>query len=327
MKKWDHILLKNGQRAIAPEIITASRATDIPAFYTAWFLNRLTEGFVKWYNPFNGNPQYVAFSNLLAVVFWSKNPAPLLPYLEQLDKKNIAYYFQYTLNDYDEEGLEPGLPRLQHRIHTFKKLSALIGKEKVIWRFDPLIITNKIPVNKLLDKVESVGEQIHTYTEKMVFSFADIDIYKKVKNNLAKHGIEYCLFNEEQKQHIVERLARMKKKWNIEINSCAEKEDYSQFGIYPNKCVDDELLAKVFPSHKRLMAFIGRDQKGLFAENFKKLKDPGQRKHCLCIKSKDIGAYNTCPHLCLYCYANSPDKSVKSNFHRQRVECESIIRK
>lgn len=327
MKKWDCILLENGHRAIAPEIITASRATDIPAFYTNWFFNRLEQGFTKWYNPFNGKPQYVSFSNLMAIVFWSKNPLPIIPYLKKLDKKNLAYYFQYTLNDYEDEGLEPGLPELKQRIETFKKLSAMIGKEKVIWRFDPLIITNKISVNQLLDKVEHIGGQLHPYTEKMVFSFADIEIYKKVKTNLAKHGIDYRLFNEEQKQQVVERLSKLRKKWNIAVNSCAEKEYYRQYGIYPNKCVDDELLAKLFPTHEKLMAFLGRHQTGLFEQNSKKLKDPGQRKHCLCIKSKDIGAYNTCANLCLYCYANSSNKSVKSNFNRHSMDCESIIRK
>ena len=123
-------------QAVAPVIISASRSTDIPAFYAKWFFNRLAKGYCIWYNPFNKKPTYVSFSRCKVIVFWTKNPEPIIPFLPELDKRGIHYYFQVTLNDYEQEGFEPCVPKLAHRVEVFKRLSALIGKEKVIWRFE-----------------------------------------------------------------------------------------------------------------------------------------------------------------------------------------------
>ena len=130
--------------AIEPIIVSASRSTDIPAFYAKWFINRLCKGYCVWYNPFNQKPMYVSFAKTKVVVFWTKNPAPIIPYLPELDRRGIHYYFQMTLNDYENENLEPNVPTLEKRIDTFKRLSDLIGKEQVIWRFDPLIVTKDL---------------------------------------------------------------------------------------------------------------------------------------------------------------------------------------
>ena len=119
---------------VAPVIISASRSTDIPAFFARWFMNRLAKGYCVWYNPFNQQPMYISFEKTKVVVFWTKNPKPIIEYLPELDRKGIHYYFQYTLNDYEAEGFEPNVPSIDERIETFKGLSTLIGKEKVIWR-------------------------------------------------------------------------------------------------------------------------------------------------------------------------------------------------
>lgn len=124
--------------AQAPVIISASRATDIPAFYAKWFINRLKAGYVIWHNPFNQQPMYVSFKNCKVIVFWTKNPKPLIPLLHKIDQAGLHYYFQFTLNDYMKERLEPNVPPLDARIKMFKELSNPIGKEKVIWRFDPI---------------------------------------------------------------------------------------------------------------------------------------------------------------------------------------------
>ncbi|MDR1182111.1 MAG: DUF1848 domain-containing protein, partial [Bacteroidales bacterium] len=151
--------------ALAPIIVSASRSTDIPAFYAEWFINRLKAGYCVWYNPFNQQPMYVAFKNTRAIVFWSKNPQPLIPYLHELDERDIHYYFQFTLNDYGSELLEPNVPPVETRIKTFTELSEKIGKEKIVWRFDPLVMTDKIGVDELLRKVENIGNQLNGYTE------------------------------------------------------------------------------------------------------------------------------------------------------------------
>ena len=114
----------------APVIVSASRSTDIPAFYAKWFINRLAAGYCVWYNPFNQKAMRISFNKTKVIVFWTKNPEPLIEYLPELDKRGIRYYFQFTLNDYESEGFEPNVPALEQRIETFKRLSSLIGKEK-----------------------------------------------------------------------------------------------------------------------------------------------------------------------------------------------------
>ena len=153
----DKVLIKINQgkqvAATAPVIISASRSTDIPAFYAKWFFYRLAKGYCVWYNPFNQQPMYISFKNCKVVVFWTKNPEPIIPYLSELDKRGIHYYFQVTLNDYMQEGFEPNVPPVAKRIETFKKLSQMIGKEKVIWRFDPLIVTPQLTPRMLLTRI------------------------------------------------------------------------------------------------------------------------------------------------------------------------------
>ena len=127
--------------AIAPVIVSASRSTDIPAFYAKWFFNRLAKGYCTWYNPFNQQKMYISFSKCRAIVFWTKNPKPIMPYLHILDEMGIHYYFQVTLNDYTKEGFEPNVPSVEKLIEKYMNLLDTIGKEKVIWRFDTLIIT------------------------------------------------------------------------------------------------------------------------------------------------------------------------------------------
>ena len=157
-----------------PVIVSASRSTDIPAFYADWFFHRLKVGYSAWTNPFNGVKGYVSYKNTRFIVFWSKNPRPLLPYLDYLRERNIGCYIQYTLNDYEKEGLERGVPSISERIDTFKQLVDKLGKGRVIWRFDPLILTDEINMDTLLNRIEQIGEQLRGYTDKMVFSFADI---------------------------------------------------------------------------------------------------------------------------------------------------------
>ena len=142
-----NIITDDGQvvRGIAPVIVSASRSTDIPAFFSKWLFNRLDKGYVKWINPFNrSTPQFVSFENLRVFVFWTKNPKPIIPFLKTLDERGINYYFQYTINDYDIEGFEPNVPSLSERILIIKELAEVIGKEKIIWRFDPLIRNIKV---------------------------------------------------------------------------------------------------------------------------------------------------------------------------------------
>ena len=152
----NRIKLDSGEivEAQSPIIVSASRSTDIPAFYSDWFFNRLEKGYSAWINPFNGVKSYVSYSQTRFIVFWSKNPRPLIPHLSKLKDRNINCYIQFTLNDYVNEGLEKSVPSVDERIETFKQLVTLLGKGHVIWRFDPLIITDSITIDKLIEKIE-----------------------------------------------------------------------------------------------------------------------------------------------------------------------------
>lgn len=334
---WDKIKITNDAGEVvdaqAPVIVSASRSTDIPAFYADWFVERIKAGYVKWKNPFNGVPLYVSFNKARLIIFWSKNPKPMLKHLEYLDERIKNYYFQYTLNDYDIEKLEPNVPNVHSRIETFIELSERIGKGKVIWRFDPLILTDKIGIDELLKKVENIGNQLKNHTEKMVFSFADIKLYKKVQNNLRKSAINYQEFNESRMNEFASGLQHLNNSWNFEIGTCAEKIPLEKYGIFHNKCVDDDLMIKLFPHDKILMDFLGvkitppdifNPKRGI--EKMKNNKDKGQREFCGCVFSKDIGEYNTCPHLCEYCYANASKEVALANWklHKQNPNNEMI---
>ena len=298
--------------AIAPIIVSASRATDIPAFYADWFFHRLDEGYLMWRNPFNGKDSYVSMANMRFVVFWSKNPKPLIPYLPILQEKGIGFYIQFTLNDYDAEQLEPGVPRLAERIDTFKRIVDEQGLGSVVWRFDPLILTDKISEELLLHKISAIAEQLKGYTEKLVFSFADITGYRSVARNLRAASIDFREWDTETMLTFARRLADMRLPFRVA--TCAEAIDLEEFGIEHNRCIDPELIARRAPDDAELQSFLQRAK-----------SDSGQRKLCGCILSKDIGAYNTCPHLCRYCYANYSPQMVMNNFRKHINSSESII--
>lgn len=348
------IILDNGEiaKATFPIVISASRSTDIPAFYADWFFDRLQKGYSAWTNPFNGKKSYVSYEDAQFIVFWSKNPRPLLNHIDFLKERGIGCYIQYTLNDYEEEKLEQGVPPLVERIETFKLLVAKFGMGAVVWRFDPLILTDKINMDKLLRKIEYIGDQLRGYTEKLVFSFADIVSYRKVKANLERSHINYIDWTYEQMIEFAEKLFHLNKvkEWNYILATCGEAADLD--GVQHNHCVDDRLMVRFGYKSKKLMTFLGaeiidtKQQPDLFADIEpleipanailldnsryavinRNNKDKGQRMACGCMKSKDIGEYNTCPHLCEYCYANASKDSAIENWkcHKANPWSETI---
>lgn len=342
------ITTDSGERveAIAPVIISASRSTDIPAFYSNWFFNRLDKGYCVWYNPFNQQPMHISFKKCRVVVFWTKNPAPIIPFLPELDKRGIHYYFQVTLNDYKQEGFEPNVPSIEKRVETFKKLSNTIGKDKVVWRFDPLIITHQIGPSELLNRIRNVGYQLKGYTDKLVFSFVDVNAYRKVQNNLIKEtrlftkdDVDIAEANKPQIIEIVQGLQNLRDTWRrdgwpIEMATCAEDIDLESYGIEHNRCIDGELMKRLFADDEELVYYLHTlkwPERDLFGQLppipaiKKNVKDTGQRKTCGCMVSKDIGMYNTCRHFCVYCYANTSKELVIKNAQKHNDLCESII--
>ena len=344
-----HITLDDGsvvETTMHPVIVSASRATDIPAFYADWFFYRLQKGYSAWINPFNNKKGYVSYQDTRFIVFWSKNPKPLLEHLDELDKSNIGCYIQYTMNDYEGDGLEKKVRPLPERIDTFKRLVDSLGLGRVIWRFDPLVLTDSITPDVLLDKIERIGDQLNGYTEKLVFSFADIATYKKVKHNLKESNINYRDWIEPEMIDFAKSLVELNKKWGFTLATCGEKIDLP--GVAHNSCIDHDLIIRLAHRDKALMDYLGvkivsvqRDMfgnvdlpqgaisldDGTVAIQKKKMPDKGQRAACGCMVSKDVGQYNTCPHQCEYCYANASKELATENWlrHQQEPHSELIV--
>lgn len=346
-QQWDKVsvLTDDGEtkEGIAPVIISASRATDIPAFHAEWFMNRLEKGYIRWENRFDpSKPKYISLENVRLIVFWTKNPRPMMPYLALLQKKGLNFYFQHTLNDYETEKFEPAVPPLKQRIATFLELSERLGKERVIWRFDPLLLAEAISVDELLSKVKRTGDELVRHTDKLVFSFADVFGYPRVKANLIKdsdyftpENIRFSEFTTAKKHEMAAGLQTMLHEWrkinpDFAMATCAEDIDLEPYGIAHNKCIDDDLMIRLFPDDAKLMSFIGYDQ-GLFggdtrtAVQKRQLKDKNQRPSCGCVYSKDVGCYTTCPHFCTYCYANTSREQVRINMERTHPDSDAIL--
>lgn len=268
-------------------IISASRRTDIPAFYSEWFYNRIREGFVLVPNPFN--PKMLSRVSLDpavvdCIVFWTKNPAPMLRKLDRLE--NYKYYFQFTLNPYGSE-IENRLPSLRKRIETFKRLSEKIGREKVLWRYDPILTNEKYTVSFHREAFARIAEALKDHTEKCMLGF--IDHYSHIRQAVGKFHIQ-PLQTEEIREMAVS-FRETASRHSLVLDTCTVKVDLSHLDIRAGLCVDKELVERLtgYPISAR--------------------KDKNQRAVCHCIESIDIGTYESCLNGCIYCYA------IKGNYN------------
>jgi len=332
-KGWERVRIsacgENPSRdAVAPVIVSASRSTDIPAFYGEWLMERLRNGYAARINPFSGKTEYVSFEKTRLVVFWTKNPAPFFRFLPELDGSGLSYLFHYTLNDYGKEQLEPGIPAINDRTGTFAELSRRIGKGRMVWRYDPVLLSGSLDVEGLLARIADLGDALRSSTERLVISFIDIDRYPQVKRNLSSAGFgDVREPDSSEIEAICTGLADLNREWKFSISACGEAVDLSAFGIGRGQCINHAQIAHEFPGDLALMEFLNAPvlemgvEKGLRA-----LKDPGQRSSCGCIVAKDIGRYSTCPHLCAYCYANASPAAVTRNLQRMKEQgaCESL---
>ena len=315
----------------APFIISASKCTDIPAFYMEWFMKRLEVGHSLWVSPHTGIKSQISYENARFIVFWSKNPRPLLKYLDKIDAMGYNYYIHYTLNDYEKEDLEPKLPNLRERIDTFKMLVDRLGPKRVIWRFDPLILTNNITDDILIEKISNIGNILKGYTEKLVFSYADISTFQSVRQKLIERNVSYREWDIDSMTSFAKKLSLLNEHWNLALTTCGEKIDLSKYGVGLNKCIDDNLIIQLAYNDEKLMNFLGvkmcstndctQDAVLLGNGNYAiKTKTCGavkigKRTYCGCIPSRDIGEFSTCPHSCIYCYANDNNKLVMEKYN------------
>lgn len=284
-------------------ILSVSRRTDIPAFYADWFFNRIREGFVFVRNPMNRHQiSKINLSPSLidCIVFWSKNPRPMLDRLNLLDK--YMYYFQFTINPYNTE-IELTVPKKNSVIETFKQLSDKIGAKRVVWRYDPILLADNIDINYHLKYFEEIAKRLHTYTDTCVISF--IDLYKKVQRNIINTSAREPCMNE--MFSLAMGIVKIAHSYGITIQSCAEKIELEQLGIKHGKCIDNILIEDLL-GIKLIVS-----------------KDKNQRSECGCVQSIDIGEYNTCPHNCVYCYANFNKSLVLQNKMRHNPNSPLLI--
>ncbi|SHH91316.1 protein of unknown function [Caloranaerobacter azorensis DSM 13643] len=234
------------------------------------------------------------------IVFWTKNPKNMIDKLLLL--KDYKYYFQFTITSYDSS-IETNVPRKKEIIETFIRLSNIIGKDRVIWRYDPILLNNKINEEYHYKYFEYSASKLYKYTNKCIISF--LDMYKKTRNNIKYLNIK-PLYKKDMIR-IASGLMNICNKYNLKLETCAEEIELNDIGITHGKCIDDRLISK------------------LWGINLKIDKDKNQRKICGCVSSIDIGAYNTCIHGCLYCYANFSEKSVKNNLKKHNPNSPLLL--
>jgi hypothetical protein len=284
-------------------IISASRRTDIPCYYPEWFFNRLREKYVLVRN--HRNARQVSRIDLSpdvvdAIVFWSKNPKPMLDTLPLLAE--YPFYFQFTLNSYSED-IETGLPNKKEIIDTFKTLSDRTAPYRVMWRYDPILLNDKYTVTYHIENFALLARRLKGFAEKVTISF--IDFYPKIMKNIG--GLNIREISVEEKMTLVESLSRIARENGFAMDTCAEDIDFSKYGVTHARCIDDNLIERITGYPLQVT------------------KDKTQRLICGCVASVDIGAYNSCLNGCLYCYANFSKKTVQDNNMKHNLDSPLLI--
>lgn len=272
-------------------ILNTGGRTDTVQYYSKWLLNRFKEGFVYSRNPFYPNKvtRYELIPKKIdCVVFCSKNYAPILDRLNEItDKFNT--YFYYTITVYRKD-IEPGVPDIQKSIETLFKLEEIVGFKRIAWRYDPVLLTEKYTIDYHLKTFNYMAEQLNGHIDRCIFSF--VEMYKKLKHNMP----EILLLTKEDREILAKGLGDIAGRYGIYLQTCAEAQNFEKYGIHKSGCMTLDILG------------MANDVK------FRNLKHKGMRKNCNCIESRDIGAYDTCPNGCRYCYANSSPKKALENF-------------
>lgn len=269
-------------------ILSVSRRTDIPRYYSEWFYNRIKEGFCYVKNPMN--PRQISKIDLSpdavdCLVFWSRDPGPMLKRLHELSP--YSYYFHFTLTGYGKDA-EPGSPPVNTSVDTFKRLSALTGPHRVIWRYDPIMFTDRYTPEYHIDAFSRLASDLSGYTKRCIISF--VDTY--VKNKKALRSAGAYLPDPSQLTALAGEISSTARKAGMTIASCAEAMDLASCGIEHGSCIDRHLTESIVGHPLNIR------------------KDTRQRDHCGCMESVDIGAYDTCPCGCIYCYASGTAEKV-----------------
>lgn len=282
-------------------IIQTGNRTDIPAFYSEWFANRLKEGFVLVRNPFNllSVTRYRLDPSVVdLIVFCSKNPQPMLLEMDLL--KPYRQYWFVTITPYGKE-IEPNVPEKAEVIHSFRLLSGLVGADCMCWRYDPILIDKKWTMERHIEAFADMCEKLEGSTNTCVISF--IDLYEKVKRNFPEvHTVPF-----ETQMALTEVFVRIAARHNMIIRPCAEDRRLAAAGADCSGCM----------TQKTFEIAIG--------QNINLPPNPNNRKECSCYITGDIGQYNTCGHLCRYCYANADAGVVRQNMQMHDPRSPMLI--
>lgn len=268
-------------------IINTGGRTDTVQYYTQWLLKRFKEGYVYSRNPLF--PNHVTRYELTpdkvdCVVFCSKNYEPILAELPQIISRYNTY-FHYTITAYGKD-IEPGVPSIEKSVETLQRLSAMVGKQRLAWRYDPVLLTDKYTVSAHMETFNSMAEALAPYVDRCIFSF--VEMYKKLEINMP----ELIPLTESDKDTLARGLGDIAGQYGLYLQTCGTNGDYSAYGVHPSGCMTLDMIGKA---------------NGIA---FRSLKHQGMRQGCHCIESRDIGAYDTCLNGCKYCYANkSPEKA------------------
>lgn len=271
-------------------IVNVGGRTDIVNYYSEWLINRLHEGFAYSRNPlFQNNVSKISLKteDVDCLMFCSKNYKPMLKYMKELNER-YRIICHYTITAYGTD-VEPNVPNIDESIKTLIELSKIVGKEKVLWRYDPILLTEKYTVDRHLETFEYMSKQIVPYVQRCIFSF--VEMYKKLTYNMP----EILIFTQDDKIKILKGIGEISKKYNLYTQTCGTDENNEKYGIHVSGCTIPEILER--------------------ANNikYKTVKTKPMRKGCHCMVSRDIGSYDTCLNGCKYCYANKRPDLAKKN--------------
>lgn len=283
-------------------IINVGGRTDIVNYYTPWLLNRLEEGYAYSRNPYSKDDVYklsLKPEDVGCLLFCSKNYNPILEYIGEINEK-YHILCQYTITAYGRD-VEPNVPSIDESIETLKELSDIIGKNRIMLRYDPILLTEKYTVERHLETFDYMAREIAPYIYRCIFSF--VDMYKKVEENMS----EIIPFTADDKETLLKGIGETSGKYGLYTQICACRENYEKYNIHTSSCVTAEIL-----EHAN-------------GVTYKNVKAKGMREGCRCIPSRDIGAYNTCFSDCKYCYANRRPEIAKRNIKRHDEKSPLLI--
>ncbi|HIZ64730.1 MAG TPA: DUF1848 domain-containing protein [Candidatus Blautia pullicola] len=272
-------------------ILNTGGRTDTVQYYTEWLLRRFEEGYVLTRNPlFPSKVQRYELSpdKVDCVVFCSKNYRPILPRLREITD-SFPTYFHYTITAYGKD-IEPGVSSIKESMETLIDLSRLVGKQRIAWRYDPVLLTKEYTMERHLETFEEMAGVLAPYIDRCIFSF--VEMYKKLETNMP----ELIPLSQEDMNTLAKGLGSIAQKYGIHIQTCGTNGDYTPYGIHSSGCMTLDILGNA---------------NGIV---FKNLKHKGLRQGCHCIESRDIGAYDTCLNGCKYCYANKNPKKAFENY-------------